>query len=163
MPAQATTYVPLAPWLEANQGLLSTLALVAALTVAVIEFLRAERAERRAAGREIDATLRVLSDCVAQIAPFTKPQDVTGMYVTLVIEIVKRTRRLLESVGSRTSVALLAVSIQETDRKLQVHLSWQPKLSVGDIAELPAKSRKWIAELNTLLAHCHKQIESIRV
>lgn len=35
------------PWAEANQGLLSILALVAALAVALVEFLRAEQAERR--------------------------------------------------------------------------------------------------------------------
>jgi hypothetical protein len=54
-------YVPIWQWAEDNQGLLSVLALAAALGVAAYEFIQARRAERRRKGEYIDVVSGILS------------------------------------------------------------------------------------------------------
>lgn len=121
IPSREVLPSPLLPWLEANQGLLSLLALCAALAVAVYENGRANKADRRSdervLRREVAAFVGLLNIAVG-MGDIAKQLVAEGVDVPEVCARVTKMKSRLRNAfaasgGPRAHTPLMAVYIQQ--------------------------------------------------
>lgn len=125
----ADPHAPLLPFAEANQGLLSLLALGAALGVAAFEFVRAERAYLERRREFIDLVLDLLSG-IAKQGPITRGQLTTGAkpseiamgFLDVQIPAAATINLIRQSVPPH---ARLAIQMQKLWEVIGPHWNWQ--------------------------------------
>jgi hypothetical protein len=150
------TIAPIWPWAEANQGFLSLAALCFALLIALIEFIRAERATGLNTRQEIDAACEVLENARTDIrlakAVCLETKNVSQSRV-MVADTLFRASKRLDVLGSRTNVALLASYIEEA------------KTAFGSMRVVPDSVDEAVAsidEIDVLLDQVRQRFELIQ-